>query len=348
MKTIKFLSHIPMGRRVTGGEIYDLNLLNVMVTDPQVDASNVALGIDNPPNKIADAVKAIFKGLKQRNNDVLIFNSSKCLRFLPLTVMLRYIFRKNIMVIHHHFIYKEFRGFQRWIYKHGEALFLKTASKVIAPSPYIEAQLKKSFPHDKILLWRIPFESTAQFPANPIKGNLTFTGTIEPRKGLIYLLEALKEVQDKGIPYKLKIVGKTTDQTYFEELQDFARRHKLNIEFTGFVSKEEKNKILSETYLFVFPSLLEGFGMVLVEAQVYGLPIVCFNNSAMPFTVTDGENGLVVKNKDSKVFAEAIITLLTDRKMREHFSAGALNNVLNQWTQEDFQNNVRAYFATLP
>ena len=251
------------------------------------------------------------------------------------------------MVVHHHFMYREFTGFKRWLYKKCEWRFLRLASMLIIPSPYVYAEITKQIPEAKVLLWKIPFEQSRKFYPSPIKGNLTFTGTIEHRKGLHFLIESLRVLKSKGVEYNLKIIGKTVDNTYRERLETIISEHSLNVEFTGFISKEEKEKLLSETDIFVFPSLLEGFGMVLVEAQVYALPIISFDNSAMPFSVFNNINGFTVPTGDYKAFAEAIITLMENRQLRDNFGKAAFENSKRQNTQQNLIKEVASYLEPL-
>lgn len=330
---------------VTGGHVYDNNLLNSINKSPDIKAENTYLGTGKKIPKPLLPLIEFFKGIKNRKADVIVFNSASCLHLLPLAVFLR-IFSRNrkIHTIHHHFIYLEFSGLKRKVYKTAESLFLKSADTIIVPSPYIYAELKKRFKEEKLKLLKIPFESKQEYIPKPISGNLTFAGTIEPRKGLKYLFEALKILQDRGMKYNLNILGKVINEGYYLQLTDYAATHKLNVNFMGFVEKDEKNRILSQSDLFVFPSLLEGFGMVLVEAQVYGLPIIAFDNSAMPFTVKNDVNGYTVTTKDVEAMADKIEEVITNRPLREKLSKGALENLKDQWTQEKFETEVKKYY----
>lgn len=80
--------------------------------------------------------------------------------------------------------------------------------------------------------------------------------------------------------------------------------------------------------------------MVLAEAQCYGLPIVCFDNSAMPFTVRHGENGLLCGNGDVQQLAENIRTILQDRALRARMSRRALKDSESLCSQADFRKKV--------
>ena len=344
MAVVKFYTYSKLKKIVTGGHKYDSDLKNIIgeISGISVEETIIETGGGNP---LVKSFKELRKGIQEsRNADLIIFNSSKCLRFLPLMIWLRFFGRKTVYSIHHHFIFLEFKGIKRFVYKTAESLFLKWSNKIIVPSPYIYDILRKKKSENDLLLWRIPFETKAEFPLEPVPGNLSYTGTIEPRKGLIYLLEALKILKGKGMNLPLKIMGKVINEDYYKKLVNYIDEFGLDVTFTGFLDREEKNLNLSKTDIFTFPSLLEGFGMVLVEAQVYGLPIVCFDNSSMPFSVKNNENGFLVPTGNSEEMAERISQIVNDRSLRNRLSEGALENVKNQNTYSKFRKTVIDYF----
>ncbi len=344
MVKFRFFSRFPMTQAVTGGNIYDSAVLSILQNIKGIDAECVPLDDKGHPYSLLfSPFYYIKKGLPQIDCDLIIFNSALFMRFLPLMFVLKFFFRKKTLVIHHHFMYRQFRGLKRWLYKQCEWRFLKLSSNIVVASPYVYDELKDYIDINKLIYWRIPFEAVPSFNSNPIVGNLTYMGTIESRKGLHFLMEALQKMQSKGINYHLTIIGKTVEEPYRKNIDNYISDHSINAHFTGFISKEEKEKILSETDIFVFPSQLEGFGMVLVEAQVYGLPIVCFNNSAMPFSVFDNINGFVVPNKDTTKFAEAIEKIISDRNLRNHMSKEAQLNASKQNTHDKFCKDIIDY-----
>ncbi|MDE5979303.1 MAG: glycosyltransferase, partial [Muribaculaceae bacterium] len=99
-------------------------------------------------------------------------------------------------------------------------------------------------------------------------------------------------------------------------------------------------RIISRADIFTFPSRLEGYGMVICESMVNGLPVVCFDNSAMPYTVKDGVNGRLVADGDDAAMADAIGELTSDRTLRDRLSQGALDTVANFMTREKFRETV--------
>jgi glycosyltransferase involved in cell wall biosynthesis len=110
---------------------------------------------------------------------------------------------------------------------------------------------------------------------------ILFIGNIKKHKGLSCLIDAFLEARNAGLDYKLIIVGKennfrTSDGGASKKLKMLLEESngdmRKNILFTGFVSDEELQKLLTEAALLVQPSLYEGFGLPPLEALAYGTP----------------------------------------------------------------------------
>jgi glycosyltransferase involved in cell wall biosynthesis len=132
-----------------------------------------------------------------------------------------------------------------------------------------------------------------------------FVGRInDPRKDLFLLLKAWALLAKKHKSVKLLVVG-SGDQTIARTLAKSMCIGE-NIFFTGHVGNEVLNKIYCACDIFVSPSLLEGFGLTLVEAMAAGKPVIACNSGATREIVTDGINGKVLNNRDPKSLAEAM------------------------------------------
>lgn len=151
------------------------------------------------------------------------------------------------------------------------------------------------------------------------------------------MLESLAYLKNKAHSYHLIIIGKVVDVKYKKQLDEIISEFGLKVTFTGFISQEEKTEIIMQSDVFVFPSQLEGYGMVLCEAMCEGLPVICFNNSAMPFTVNNNQNGIIVPNKDIIAFAEAIEKIVDNREVNERLAAGALEYAGNLINPQQFK-----------
>lgn len=125
-----------------------------------------------------------------------------------------------------------------------------------------------------------------------------FVGQITPRKGVHYLLQAWKELH---LPEaELMLVG-----------TDFFPKHWLHQYeewFTHIDSVPHASLQMYYTFgsVFVFPSLVEGFGMVLLEAMACGLPIITTPNTAGPDIITDGIEGFIVPIRDTEALKEKL------------------------------------------
>lgn len=194
-------------------------------------------------------------------------------------------------------------------------------------------------------MFLIPFEKNSDCKElKDRKRTLLFVGTIEKRKGLMFLLEALNYLKEQNYKYSLYVVGKVVDVDYYNQLKCYVQNHDIVVHFLGRVSSEKLNELYNTSKLFVFPSLLEGFGMVMVEAFAHGMPVVCFNNSAMPYVVTSRHNGLVVKNKSTDEFAQSIKEIMSDDNYWNKLSINAKLTAESYPTKEKFVNDVALYF----
>lgn len=145
------------------------------------------------------------------------------------------------------------------------------------------------------------------------------------QKGFDLLLQSWSKVEKEYPDWQLVIFG-DGDRVPYEQLMkqlgiDAGRCH-LNGPTTN-IQLEYAN-----SSLFVFSSRFEGFGMVLVEAMACGLPVVSFACPCGPKDiVSDGEDGLLVKNGDVDALANAISHLVSDEQMRNTMSQAAQRNV---------------------
>lgn len=339
MKHILFLYNRRAEIAVTGGQKYEEELFQGLIGNECFVVERFCINkINGIISKILSPIYNLRFVKKLNGYDMLFFNSVEGYHLLLLSVVMRWIKRKKIAIIHHHFVFLEFSGLKRAFYWALETLFLKSADIIITASPYIETLCKEKFSKKEIRFWPIPFSLNAnQTERAPKKGQLLYIGTIEPRKGLVYLLDSLVYLRNKGYSYHLTVIGKVVDAKYKKQLDEIISKAGLKVTFTGFISQEEKTDIILQSDVFVFPSQLEGYGMVLCEAMCEGLPVICFNNSAMPFTVNNNQNGIIVPNKDTIAFAEAIEKIVENREINERLGAGALEYASNLANPQQFK-----------
>lgn len=153
-----------------------------------------------------------------------------------------------------------------------------------------------------------------------IDNYIIYIGTIQPRKNLVRLIEAVSRIEN----LKLLIVGKTTGEGRggwkFQEILETPK--KLGVEkrvkFLGFVPTEDLPHLLSGSLAFVLPSLWEGFGMPVVEAMACGIPVIVSNVSSLPEVV--GQAGVTLDPYSVDQIEQAIRIILSDKKIRQKYS----------------------------
>lgn len=336
---------------ITGGHRYEALLRQVLAEDFSVQT--LELYRERPTKwagKIISPLRAfrLYPSLHTSKAKV-VFNSTSGFYFLPLAILLR-LTGSEIIVTHHHFLFQEFRGIKRRVYKWMECNFLKVARRVITSGEGVVSEIGEYTGQNSIYL-PIPF--TNPFDKNngheekitPERGRILYVGTIEPRKGLHHLLNGLSRREDRR-EYDIHIVGKEIDENYASSIKGTSANAKLRIAFHGNISEKELDFQRRKADMCVFPSELEGFGMVMAESRFYGLPVVCFNISVMPLSVENGIDGLMAPPFDDDILAEYVARIRTDRKLRSLLSENARKRADSLPTVAQFRTAAKKIFRS--
>jgi len=152
---------------------------------------------------------------------------------------------------------------------------------------------------------------------------LLFVGTIEPRKNLIVLLNAYRELlRATELHPQLVIAGKKgwlTD-SLFSSLRELGIEERVL--FTGYLSDNDLCALYSSCRVFIYPSKYEGFGLPPLEAMACGAPVIA--SSIPSIREVTGETARLVAPAGSDDLAQAIVTLLRDENERQRLSVAGL------------------------
>ncbi len=149
---------------------------------------------------------------------------------------------------------------------------------------------------------------------------IIYIGTVQPRKNLIRLMEAVSRIDN----LELIIVGKTTGEGregwMYEETLATPKRLGIEnrVKFLGFVLTEDLASLIKGADAFIQPSLYEGFGIPVLEAMACGVPVLVSNVSSLPEVV--GGAGLTFDPYSIDQIEQAIRAIISDRKLREKYS----------------------------
>ena len=157
-------------------------------------------------------------------------------------------------------------------------------------------------------------EPSAERPAGPLR--VLFVGSLGQRKGLSYLLEAVRRLGSEHV--ELTLLGHKTVADC-RPLDDATRAHR-------WIPTLPHGEVLAEMArqdVLVFPSLFEGFGLVILEAMSRGLPVITTAHTAGPDVIADGEDGFLVPIRSADAIVERLETLLARPDLLAHLKYAA-------------------------
>lgn len=154
-------------------------------------------------------------------------------------------------------------------------------------------------------------------------------GRLVYQKGQDYLIELALLLRAEGLNFELQIAG---EGPLRQALKQKIQAHHLedHVKLPGF--KNDLNAFYSALDLFVLPSRWEGFGYVMTEAMLCGVPVIAFNISSNPEIIKDGLNGYLVPFEDIHTLKEKVLELSGNNEKRQKMSQNARSYALEQFT----------------
>lgn len=182
----------------------------------------------------------------------------------------------------------------------------------------------------------------AELSSNKSSVKVFFTGRLVYYKGVDVLLKAFKYVKN----CELFIAGTGELEA---KLKAFAKANGMDkiVHFLGFLPDKTLRQAYGDCDIFVLPSVAksEAFGIVQLEAMVYGKPVINTSlPSGVPYVSIDGETGITVPPSDEKALAGAINTLAENKELREKYGRNAAERVEKYFNEK---NVIQEIYNTL-
>jgi len=234
-------------------------------------------------------------------------------------------------------------GFKMKFYERLDKIILRRFNKVIAVSDEIKREILNLWlPKSKVSVISngIDLNRFEGIGNNKIREELKIDphckvvgtiGRLTEEKGHIYLLQTAKEVLKRFSDAIFLIIGSGSLK---EELEDQAKAMGLEnkVIFTGV--RRDIPEILNSIDVFVLPSLIEGLPMVLLEAMAAQKPIIATKVGEIPKILEQGKLGFLVKPKDVRGLADAIVSVLKDNDKINKISRKLYNKVRDNYSSE--------------
>lgn len=225
--------------------------------------------------------------------------------------------------------------------KRGEDRVIAAADRIIAPTEIERQQLIELYDADPAIIHVVPpgvsldlfrpgdrqaARARFDFGEHP---TIVFVGRLQPFKGTDIAVHAVAKLQRMVPDTRLVIVGGDSPRGNRGErmrLRLTARRLGIadRVRFIEPVEHTELRDLYRAADVVVVPSASESFGLVALEAQACGTPVVATAVGGLRLTVRDGETGYLVGERDAGAFANALSRVLTDRNARERLGTNAV------------------------
>ena len=334
------------GEPRSGGEKYNFLLVNILKKRQYWVAviTDTDIPVIMKGNIVLYNIWYIVKLFNFRDSIILIDSRLHSRVFLFL-MFVKMFTNNRILGTVHHLTWGQrktvlFRAADRII----EKIFISCCDSIIVPSFYTLKSIKEISKTGKsVNIISPPISAGMNDHKLPeIKNNkkveILFVGTVQKRKGIIYLVESLNYLRNKD--YHLNIAGDLTfDTDYVKMLNKYIKENQLSefVSFLGPLSEKELHKQYLKADFFVLPSLHEGYGMSVVEAMKYGLPVIVTNVSALPYIVKDKINGMLVPPENSGAIAKAIDFMIENPGERQRMSINAAKFSGNANSEENVE-----------
>jgi colanic acid/amylovoran biosynthesis glycosyltransferase len=220
----------------------------------------------------------------------------------------------------------------------------KRASAFLCVSEYVRGHaLRAGFPAEKTHVHLNGLDCkifTPKMPVSEKDPNLVlYVGRLIRYKGCDYLMRAMQLVERERPGSRLVIIG---DGTSRRELEELAQSLEINCTFLGELKPTEVRSWLEKARLFCAASVTtpdgqsEAFGVVFLEAQAMGVPVVSFRHGGIPETMREGITGLLAEERDIKGLAVQMLRYLSNDTFWSQSREEGM-----RWVRSNFDNAVQ-------
>ena len=209
----------------------------------------------------------------------------------------------------------------------NEAFYLKLYAKLKVPFITVSNSTKQDLVNAGIpphMIYIVPnglsYRPLERIPEKDEEFTAVFVGRLTPTKNPEHAIKAFVIYRKLGGKGKLVIIGR--GELLHELRQLYGRPY---IIFTGYLSEEEKRKWLSRAHVLLVPSIREGWGQVVIEANAHGTPAIGYNVPGLRDSIKHLDTGILVPYGDIRAMAKALLALYDDIALWKRLAKNCLN-----------------------
>jgi glycosyltransferase involved in cell wall biosynthesis len=358
-------SNVYFQKLINNSEINNrFEVITLNTSDPRHDLDN--LGKFDFIN-IKTALKNLYqfyKICKERKPDLIYINTPQGIAYIRegLFVLISKMCSKTKIIQHLHG--SEFLNFYGNTNIFMKYLINKTQKK-IDYSIVLGDNLRYIFKKWNKLVNIFPVPNGIQPQINYTKRELNgklpvlfFFGNLLKFKGIMLALEILNIVKKDYPDIKLNIAGSWGHDWYYklsqekvkEEFYGIIKKNNLesHINFLGPVYDEKKSDLLKESDIFIYPTHMDGFPIVLLEAMSAGCPIITTKMvGAISEVIVNGETGYLISDYSAERYADAVKKIIGDSKLFSQMSENARNRFDKMYTLDINIKNIVSVFEEI-
>ncbi len=181
--------------------------------------------------------------------------------------------------------------------------------------------------------------------------NILFLSNMDESKGWLKLLQACSILKKKRKKFNCNFVGAWPSLKEKKRFEILTKKYGLekNVKYLGKKIGKEKNKILENYDVLVFPTeyKLETFGRVILEGMMFGLPVIANGIATIPTTIQHGKTGFVLKENTAEEIAEKLNLLLNNKAKRINMGKGGRQRFLEHYTLKEYEKKFKNIFEKI-
>lgn len=189
-------------------------------------------------------------------------------------------------------------------------------------------------PHGVVIKYPRPY------PSKEKTKTIVFLGAIAKDKGVEDAIKTFSILNKKG-KYSFWVIGRG-GESYVNKLLSMCKKLGLDnkVKFWGFVNDSRKFELLAKAHILINPSVHEGWGLVNIEANSVGTPVVAYDSAGLVDSVKNGISGVICKKNTSKELARIVNNIFSDREEYKRMQEGAVSWSKNFSWEESRKNSL--------